>query len=128
MKVRVNLEVRNQAFEDAFRYVMREYSQLFHRSLESVTLLRAQNHERGAGGMHIRIGGLRGYSRITVKNAVRPTHQFVEIIVHELTHLQQWVDGRAAQMTEAQLESEAYPAGWAASLRYREIFRGQRAA
>lgn len=112
--MKMTTEIKNKNFEEAYRYVERNYAFMFHDSLQEVTLQLGHHHHTGADGLHIRYGGVRGISRITVRNAMHSVPKFVEILVHELTHLAQWTSGRAPMMTTKQKEDEAYAAGYQA--------------
>jgi hypothetical protein len=126
MTTRLHTDVKDETFEAAYRYVLNNYAFLFHDSLREVKLLYGVKHHRGAAGVHIRYGGVRGYSVITLRHSQWATiPKYVEVLVHELTHLAQWTSGRAPFMTEAQMEAEAYPAGFAAMYAYQ--YRAQAA-
>ena len=110
-------EATNQNFKTAYRYVETNYAYLFHESLAQVAFVRTL-HVPGvgklhrAGGLHARIGGQDGFSVISVRDAAEyDAKTYVEILVHELTHLRQWTSGRAMTLTEAECEAEAYPVG-----------------
>jgi hypothetical protein len=103
-------ETPNQNFEKAWTYVDHNYAYLIRECyLNSITLLDSAHHPRGADGLHFWYGT---YAEITVRNANFSISHFVEVLVHELTHLVQCSSGRVkAGMTEAEMEGEAYPAG-----------------
>lgn len=104
-------EIRNKAFDQAFTFVESNYSGLFHPTIE-ICLLKAYRHDRGALGTHTRINPTR--SRITIKNGKYSIPEFVDTLVHELTHAQQHISGRADSMSSNAKEHEAGIAGYAA--------------
>ena len=100
----------NANFQEAVKYFFRNYAYLIRESyIKNISLLDAGNHQPGAEGLHRWYGT---YAEITVRNSTSYSVPFfVEILVHELTHLVQCSSGRARNMTTEQLEAEAYPAG-----------------
>jgi hypothetical protein len=101
----------NPKFERAWEYVDRNYAYLIREThLDRVLLLNEEDHAPGCDGLHI-WNKLLSRSMITVCNGGFDTAKFVEILVHELTHLTQYASGRGMGMSEYELESEAYPAG-----------------
>ena len=101
----------NPNFREAWVYVERNYAFLIRDSfLRSITLLDPLYHMPGADGLHLWFGT---YAEITVRNGRGySTAHFVEVLVHELTHLVQCSSGRVrAGMTRDEMEAEAYPAG-----------------
>jgi len=103
-------ETPNTRFQQAWKYVDQNYAYLIHDSLlKSVTLQDEANHMPGADGLHKWHGD---HAEITVRNGTSySVPRFVEILVHELTHLAQCSSGRYRSMTVEQMEREAYPAG-----------------
>jgi hypothetical protein len=101
----------NPNFEQAWEYVDRNYAYLIRDThLDRVMLLDEEDHAPGCDGLHI-WDKLLSRSQITVCNGGFDTAKFVEILVHELTHLTQYASGRGMGMSEYERESEAYPAG-----------------
>jgi hypothetical protein len=110
--MQVQQETPNKNFQEAFEYVDRNYAYLIRESfLRSITLLDGPNHEPGADGLHMWYESGR-FAMITVRNEKQySTAHYVDVLVHELTHLVQCSSGRVKSMTTAQMEREAYPAG-----------------
>jgi Zn-dependent peptidase ImmA (M78 family) len=101
----------NPNFLKAWEYVEMNYAYLIRDAfLISITLTDdATTLPPHADGVHIWLGA---YAIIRIINDRSHTvGRFVEVLVHELTHLVQHSSGRAHGMTVKQLEDEAYPAG-----------------
>jgi hypothetical protein len=116
MTYKVYLCLESANFNAAVGYVTHNYPHLFHPSLQSITLKQSHRHRRGADGLHTRIGE-KSYITIRHEYAYGIPH-FIEVLVHELTHLLQYASGRSLSMTEELLEEEAYTAGQAALKEY----------
>jgi hypothetical protein len=124
--MRILRENPNPHFDEAWQYVDRNYAHLIRESfLDAVLLLDNDHHKPDADGLHIWYaiqqadGAVRNHADITVRNDPRfSAAYFVQILVHELTHLVQHASGRYKNMTEEEVEAEAYPAGKAAQSLY----------
>ena|SRR5215472_15083922 len=116
--MRIIRENPNARFDEAWQYVDRTYAHLIRESfLDAVILLDEEHHMPGADGLHIWYKS--DHADITVRNNPDfDVAKFIEILVHELTHLVQCSSGRFEHMTEEEMEKEAYPAGQAAKSLY----------
>ena len=104
----------NKNFSSALTYTRANYAHLFDASLRSITLCRQMDH-RGAYGTHYCIGK---ESRITIANGRRSVAEFVNTLVHELTHHQQAAS--CSTLTRNEREGEAWCAGNLAQNNYKE--------
>jgi hypothetical protein len=110
--------MRNKNFEAALAFVREHYADMFHPSLRAVNLVRNNGVNYGrfwpTTVRRNSAGLLELWEQpvITITNKRRPVHDFVNTLVHELTHLAQHVEGRPF------CEREAENAGYAAARRY----------
>lgn len=110
---------RNKNFDTAVAWVKAHY--VIHPSLDSIKLVHPDGRaygrfwsflvRRDANGKLVKLPT----PTITIANGRRPVYDFVNTIVHELTHLAQFLEGRPYD------EGEAHHAGVVAAARYRGL-------
>ena len=98
-------------FEAALAYTQERYANLFDPTLDPIVLV-PSNRMGNANGRFWSVHNQAAY--IQIRRGRRSIADYVGTLVHELTHLQQYVTGRAKGMTSEEREDEADTAGFKA--------------
>ena len=99
-------------FEAALAYTQERYVNLFDPALDPITLVPSNRMGNTNGRCWTSFHTKRTY--ITIRRGRRTVADYIGTLVHELTHLQQYVTGRAKVMTCEEREDEADAAGFKA--------------
>jgi hypothetical protein len=119
MTYKFNLCLECANFKAAVGYVAHNYPHLFQPSLQSITLEQKHQHVSGADGLH---KWYNEKSEITIRHDYEyGIPHYIKVLVHELTHLNQYASGRATSMTKEALEEEANAAGETAMKEYQTV-------
>ncbi len=102
-------------FKTALTYTQERYANLFDPTLDPIVLV-PSNRMGNANGRFWSIRNRAAY--IQIRRGRRSVADYVGTLVHELTHLQQYVTGRAKIMTCEEREAEANAAGWKAQRQF----------